>query len=116
MGSGTLTNAESGWVICQSCWSPTPTMRDGARWRWRWLRLSDSSGSRRLMDQKKSVSCVLVADAKGSLKCYHFSMQKMMFAFRVTLELVRIRKKDKSEFTYRVNPCLNKTTSHWSAI
>jgi len=67
--------------------------------------------------KKKSVSCVLVTDAKGILECFHFSMEKMVFMFRVILgELVRIRRKDESEFTYRVNSCFNKSTGHWNAI
>ncbi len=67
--------------------------------------------------QIKSVSRVLVTDAKDILEHFHFSMEKMVFTFRVTLdELVGIRRKDKSEFTYRINPCFKKSTGHWSAI
>jgi len=41
------------------------------------------------------VSRVLVTDAKGILECFDFSMEKMAFAFGVTLgELVGNRRQD----------------------
>ena len=41
------------------------------------------------------MSRVLVTDTKGILECFDFSMEKMAFAFGVTLgELVRNRRQD----------------------
>src|SRR6266545_6125122 len=59
--------------------------------------------------QKKAVSRILVTDAKGFLKRFHFGMEKMAFSFGVALELVRTRKKRHVRINLQGQPFLQQT-------
>src|SRR6266511_5485025 len=52
---------------------------------------------------------ILVTDAKGFLKHFHFSMDKMAFSFGVALELVRTRKKRHVRINLQGQPLLQQT-------